>query len=102
MRAGEVVGLAGATGSGNTAIAEVLVGLRAPDHGRISVRGRPVRTGSVPHAMEAGIGYVPEDRHREGLVPGRSVAENATLTVADQLGRWGPYCLPGRGSSPGG
>ncbi|MFI0787894.1 sugar ABC transporter ATP-binding protein [Streptomyces lydicus] len=95
VRAGEVVGLAGATGSGNTAIGEVLVGLRAPDRGRISVRGRPVRTGSVPHALEAGIGYVPEDRHREGLVPGRSVAENATLTVADQLGPLGTV-LPSR------
>ncbi|MEU5241454.1 sugar ABC transporter ATP-binding protein [Streptomyces lydicus] len=95
VRAGEVVGLAGATGSGNTAIGEVLAGLRAPDRGRISVRGRPVRTGSVPQALEAGIGYVPEDRHREGLVPGRSVAENATLTVADQLGPMGTV-LPAR------
>ncbi|WP_405413567.1 sugar ABC transporter ATP-binding protein [Streptomyces decoyicus] len=95
VRAGEVVGLAGATASGNTAIGETLAGLRAPDGGRIAVRGRPVRTGSVPHALAAGIGYVPEDRHREGLVPGRSVAENATLTVADQLGPLGTV-LPSR------
>ena len=95
VRAGEVVGLAGATASGTTAIGETLAGLRAPDGGRIAVRGRPVRTGSVPHALAAGIGYVPEDRHREGLVPGRSVAENATLTVADQLGPAGTV-LPSR------
>ncbi|TJZ43611.1 sugar ABC transporter ATP-binding protein [Streptomyces piniterrae] len=95
VRAGEVVGLAGATGSGNAAIGEALVGLRTPDGGRIAVRGRPVRTGSVPHAIDAGIGCVPEDRHREGLILGRSVAENATLTVTDQLGPLGTV-LPSR------
>ncbi|WP_181787801.1 ATP-binding cassette domain-containing protein, partial [Streptomyces phytophilus] len=74
---------------------ETLVGMRAPDGGRVEVRGAAVRTGSVPHALEAGIGYVPEDRHEQGLVPGRSVAENATLTVADQLGPYGTV-LPSR------
>jgi simple sugar transport system ATP-binding protein len=49
----------------------------------------------VPHALDAGIGYVPEDRHREGLVPGRSVAENATLTVTGRLGPLGTV-LPSR------
>ncbi|QHC21999.1 sugar ABC transporter ATP-binding protein [Streptomyces sp. GS7] len=95
VRAGEVVGLAGAAASGSTAIGEALAGLRAPDAGRIAVRGRPVRNGSVPHALDAGIGYVPEDRHREGLVPGRSVAENATLTVTGRLGPLGTV-LPSR------
>ncbi|MGW7554901.1 ATP-binding cassette domain-containing protein, partial [Streptomyces rimosus] len=95
VRAGEVVGLAGAAAGGNTAVGETLAGVRAPDGGRIEVRGRPVRTGSVRHAIEAGIGYVPEDRHRDGLVPGRSVAENATLAVTDRLGPLGTV-LPSR------
>lgn len=95
VRPGEVVGLAGATASGNTAVGETLVGLRKQDGGRVVVRGRAVRPGSVPHAIDAGIGYVPEDRHRQGLVLGRSVAENATLTVADQLGPFGTV-LPSR------
>ncbi|MFD7504979.1 sugar ABC transporter ATP-binding protein [Streptomyces sp. NPDC059850] len=95
VRPGEVLGLAGATASGNTAIGETLVGLRQPGGGRVSVRGRPVRPGSVPHAIDAGIGYVPEDRHDQGLVLGRSVAENATLTVTDQLGPYGTV-LPSR------
>ncbi|MFF2813087.1 sugar ABC transporter ATP-binding protein [Streptomyces sp. NPDC058000] len=95
VRAGEVVGLAGAAAGGTTAFAEALAGLRTPDAGRITVRGRPVRPGSVPHALDAGIGYVPEDRHREGLVPGRSVAENATLAVTGQLGPLGTV-LPAR------
>ncbi|MFD8157214.1 sugar ABC transporter ATP-binding protein [Streptomyces malaysiensis] len=95
VRPGEVLGLAGATASGNTAVGETLVGLRKPAGGRLSVRGRPVRPGSVPHAIDAGIGYVPEDRHHQGLVLGRSVAENATLTVTDQLGPYGTV-LPSR------
>jgi simple sugar transport system ATP-binding protein len=61
----------------------------------VAVRGHAVRPGSVPHAIDAGIGYVPEDRHRQGLVLGRSVAENATLTVTDQLGPFGTV-LPSR------
>lgn len=92
---GEVLGLAGATASGNTALGETLVGLRRATGGRTLVAGKPVKPGSVPHALGAGIGYVPEDRHRQGLVLGRSVAENATLTVTDQLGPYGTV-LPSR------
>ncbi len=95
VRAGEVLGLAGATASGNTALGETLVGLRRATAGRTLVGGRAVRPGSVPHALGAGIGYVPEDRHVQGLVPNRSVAENATLTVTDQLGPYGTV-LPSR------
>ncbi|SEG55044.1 simple sugar transport system ATP-binding protein [Actinacidiphila yanglinensis] len=95
VRPGEVLGLAGATASGNTALGETLVGLRRATAGRTLVGGRPVKPGSVPHALGAGIGYVPEDRHRQGLVLNRSVAENATLTVTDQLGPYGTV-LPGR------
>ncbi|WP_406345293.1 sugar ABC transporter ATP-binding protein [Streptomyces sp. NBC_00648] len=95
VRPGEVLGLAGAAASGNTALGETLAGMRRASAGRIAVRGRAVRPGSVPHALDAGIGYIPEDRHRQGLVPQRSVAENATLTVTDQLGPWGTV-LPSR------
>ncbi|MEW2521944.1 sugar ABC transporter ATP-binding protein [Actinacidiphila alni] len=95
VRPGEVLGLAGATASGNTALGETLVGLRKASGGRTLVAGRAVRPGSVAHALGAGIGYVPEDRHRQGLVLGRSVAENATLTVTDQLGPYGTV-LPSR------
>ncbi|AYG83885.1 Galactose/methyl galactoside import ATP-binding protein MglA [Streptomyces hundungensis] len=95
VRPGEVLGVAGAAASGNTALGETLVGMRRATAGRVTVRGRTVRPGSVPHALDAGIGYIPEDRHRQGLVPERSVAENATLTVTDQLGPWGTV-LPSR------
>lgn len=95
VRPGEVLGLAGSASSGTVAIGETLAGLRAPTAGRVAVHGREVRPGSVPDALDAGIGCVPEDRHHQGLVPGRSVAENATLTVAGRLGPWG-MVLPAR------
>ncbi|MEN3307528.1 MAG: simple sugar transport system ATP-binding protein [Micromonosporaceae bacterium] len=89
VRAGEVLGLAGAGGSGVVAVGETVVGLRRQGSGRVLVDGREVRPGSVPAALAAGIGFVPEDRHRQGLVPLRSVGENLTLTIADRLGRFG-------------
>ncbi len=89
VRAGEVVGLAGAVGSGVVAAGETIAGLRRPGDGRVVVDGRAVAPGSVPAALAAGIGFVPEDRHRQGLVPLRPVGENLTLTIADRLGRYG-------------
>jgi simple sugar transport system ATP-binding protein len=83
------VGLTGLAGSGSHQVAEALAGLYRPDSGRIEVLGRPVRLGSVPSALAAGVGCVPRDRHYEGLVPGLSVAENASMTITDRLGRLG-------------
>ncbi|WP_439381179.1 sugar ABC transporter ATP-binding protein [Amycolatopsis lexingtonensis] len=83
---GEIVGLAGAGGSGKTEVAETLTGLRTADSGTIAVRERRPRPGDVPAALAAGIGFVPEDRHRQGLVPEMSVADNTTLSVLDRLG----------------
>jgi simple sugar transport system ATP-binding protein len=89
VRAGEVVGLAGAGGSGKVAVAEALVGLRRPVAGWVSVSGRNLRPGSVPDALSAGVGLVPQDRHREGFVPLLSVAENVTMTVPERIRRSG-------------
>jgi ABC-type sugar transport system ATPase subunit len=95
VRPGEVVGLAGATASGNVQLGETLAGLHRTREGSVRVCGRPMSTGDVPKALAAGVGFVPEDRHLQGLVTGRSVAENATLTVTDQLGPYGTV-LPSR------
>ncbi len=96
VRAGEILAVAGAVGAGAVALGETVVGLRKPLSGTVSVAGRPVRAGSVPAALSAGIGFVPEDRHRQGLVPLRSIAENLTLTVTDRLGRFGFVSEPAR------
>jgi len=89
IRRGEVVGLAGGGASGVLEVGETIVGLRTSRSGSIEVDGRQVRPGSVPDALAAGVGFVPRDRHREGLVPTLSVGENATMPIADRLGRFG-------------
>lgn len=89
VAAGEVVGLAGAGASGKFAVADAVAGFIRPDAGTIRIAGRPLRPGSVPRALSAGVGVVPRDRHREGFVGGLSVAENATMTVPHRLGRHG-------------
>ena len=86
VRAGEIVGLAGASSSGRTQLAETIAGLRAADAGEIRIAGRRPRPGSVPDALAAGVGFVPQDRHHQGYVPGMSIADNGTLTVPRRLG----------------
>ncbi len=86
VRAGELVGLVGSGSSGKVALAETIAGLRAADAGTVTIAGTTPKPGSVPAALGAGLGYLPQDRHREGLVPLLSVAENATLPIAGRLG----------------
>ncbi|MFC8906377.1 sugar ABC transporter ATP-binding protein [Micromonospora sp. NPDC057140] len=88
-RAGEVVGIAGGGGSGKVEVAEAIVGLARPTGGTVALGGRVLRPGSVPDALAAGVGLVPQDRHREGLVPSLSIAENVTMTVPERVGRYG-------------
>jgi simple sugar transport system ATP-binding protein len=95
VRAGEMVGLVGSGSSGKVAVAETVAGLRRADAGTVTVGGAHPRPGSVPAALDAGLGYLPQDRHREGLVPLLSVAENATMTIAGRLGPAGTV-LPAR------
>ncbi|MFM0321980.1 sugar ABC transporter ATP-binding protein [Caballeronia glebae] len=89
VRRGEVIGITGATTSGRTSVAEAIAGLKAQRSGTISVDGRALAPGDVPAALANGIGCVPKDRHREGLVLSQSVAENASMTIARTLGRFG-------------
>jgi simple sugar transport system ATP-binding protein len=83
---GEIVGLAGAGGSGKAELAETIVGLRKADAGTISVAGRALRPGDVPSALAAGAGFVPQDRHHQGFVADMSVADNTTLTIPRRIG----------------
>ncbi|QFU93112.1 sugar ABC transporter ATP-binding protein [Amycolatopsis sp. YIM 10] len=89
LRRGEVLGLTGSNASGKHQVAETIYGLRVPAAGSVRVAGRPLPAGDVSAALAAGIGCVPRDRHQQGLVLGLSVADNATMTVLDRLGRAG-------------
>jgi simple sugar transport system ATP-binding protein len=78
IHAGEILGLAGVAGNGQRELAEAIVGLRPVRAGRILVRGADVTGWSVGRRIEAGVGYSPEDRVRDGVAPSLSVAENLT------------------------
>lgn len=80
VRAGEVFGIAGVDGNGQRELAEVIAGLRPVTAGTIRVGGVDINTASVSErAHDLGIAYVPEDRHRDGLVLSHSVAQNMML-----------------------
>lgn len=89
LRGGEILGVAGLAGSGRTEIAELLFGRRRADRGTVRVEGRVVRIRSPRHAVRHGLGLIPEDRKRHGLVLGLSVLDNATLSVLRRHARGG-------------
>ncbi|MEU2715386.1 sugar ABC transporter ATP-binding protein [Streptomyces sp. NPDC007205] len=89
VRRGEVVGLAGSSGSGKTELAESFAGLHTPTGGTAHLDGERLPFGDVRAALRAGVGCVPRDRHQQGLVSGMSIGDNATLSVLDRLGRAG-------------
>src|SRR5690606_38588954 len=68
VRAGEVVGLSGATSSGRIGVAEAVAGLGGYSGGTIEIRGKTLPPGDVPAALAMGVGCVPKSRHKEGLV----------------------------------
>ncbi|HJR45543.1 MAG TPA: ABC transporter ATP-binding protein [Actinomycetota bacterium] len=81
--AGEILGVAGVEGNGQRELAEVMIGLRKPNRGRIRIAGTDITSGSVSDVRKHGVGYVPEDRHNRGLVLDMSIWENAVLGRLD-------------------
>jgi general nucleoside transport system ATP-binding protein len=77
VRAGEILGIAGVEGNGQTELVEAIVGLRSPDRGTVSIGGKPITLAPVAHRYSAGLGHVPEDRHDRALVLDYSVQDNA-------------------------
>jgi simple sugar transport system ATP-binding protein len=80
VRAGEIVGIAGVDGNGQTELIEAITGLRRRESGTVSVGGHASSLHASPLKMlEAGVGHIPEDRHRYGLVLEFTLAENVAL-----------------------
>ena len=70
VRGGEVLGIAGVQGNGQTELSEALTGLRSPTGGKVTIDGKDL-TGKPPRVItEAGLAHIPEDRQRHGLVLG--------------------------------
>jgi len=89
VRCGEILGLAGLVGSGRTQIAETIFGLTPADSGEVLVRGKSVRIPSPAKAIQLGIGYLPEDRRKHGVILEMPVAANASLADLSRVSRWG-------------
>ena len=79
VREGEILGIAGVDGNGQTELVDAITGLRRPVSGRIAVGGSDVTRESAHAHFEIGIGHIPEDRQRRGLVLDFTIAENIAL-----------------------
>jgi len=97
VRAGEIVGIAGVDGNGQTELIEAITGLRKIESGSVSVAGRALRDAGAREMLDAGVGHIPEDRQRRGLVLEFSIAENIALhDYADAPdSKWG-WLFPNR------
>ena len=87
--AGEVLGLAGLVGAGRSEVAQALLGLDPAATGRVFVGGREVPIGNMAAALRAGLGLVPEDRKRQGLVLSLNCRENVSLASLARFSRLG-------------
>ena len=88
---GEILGIAGVAGNGQSTLARVVSGLLQPDAGTVSIGGKPPRRLTPARALREGIGRIPEDRHQDGIVPDMTVAENLVIESlgSSDVQRWG-------------
>nr|WP_323384489.1 ABC transporter ATP-binding protein [Streptomyces calidiresistens] len=76
---GEILGIAGVEGNGQAELVEAVMGIRTPDGGRIELAGEDISRAGTRARREAGVGYIPEDRHRHGLLLNAPLWENRML-----------------------
>ena len=91
VRSGEILAVAGVQGNGQTELTQAIMGLRPPSAGTVIIRAADV-TGATPrHVLRTGVGHVPEDRQRDGLIAEFTIAENLILDAHDET----PYAHRG-------
>jgi simple sugar transport system ATP-binding protein len=81
VKAGEILGVAGVQGNGQTELVEALTGLRTVEAGQVRIAGEPVTGASPREILEHGVAHVPEDRQKDGLVLSFPVADNLVLNT---------------------
>jgi len=79
LKSGEILGIAGVSGNGQTTLARVVSGLEHLSGGAIELDGKPVRHADARHMIDLGLARIPEDRHHDGIVGAMSVAENLAI-----------------------
>lgn len=83
VHANEILGIAGISGNGQTGLAQLISGLVQPDVGTLRIGGQQIVRPTPADMVRAGVGRIPEDRHREGIVGAMSVAENMVIERLD-------------------
>jgi len=96
VRAGQIVGIAGLVGSGRTELLRAIFGADRIDGGEMTLDGKAYSPRSPIDAVRAGVGFIPEDRKLEGLVPGFTVSENLSLPNYDLVTTAGVWLDRGR------
>ncbi|MEI6270922.1 MAG: ABC transporter ATP-binding protein [Chloroflexota bacterium] len=81
VRSGEILAVAGVQGNGQTELVEALTGLRPIDSGVVTLEKAPLPVGSPRDIASAGVAHIPEDRNRDGMIKGMTVAENYILNT---------------------
>jgi len=81
VHAGEILALAGVQGNGQTELVEAIAGMRPVESGTITLNGRDITNASPRQVLDAGLGHIPEDRQRDGLVMSMTVADNLVLNT---------------------
>jgi ABC-type uncharacterized transport system ATPase subunit len=81
LRSGEILGIAGVQGNGQTELVRALTGLKAPLSGKITLLGKDVSRSSPRRITELGTAHIPEDRQKDGLILARPIAENLVLNT---------------------
>ena len=89
VRRNEIVGMAGLVGAGRTAVAKAIFGLDKRATGNVFIKGKPLALGNVNRSMKDRIGYLPEDRKKEGLVLSMNISDNVSLPHIDTFSRFG-------------
>ncbi len=81
VRAGEILGVAGVQGNGQSELVEALTGLRSPAEGRVRILDADTTHASPREILEKGVGHIPEDRHKHGMVLSYPIADNLVLST---------------------
>ena len=88
LKEGEVLGLAGLVGSGRTTLGRILFGLERADSGSIRMKGKSLKINRPFDALNAGIAYISDDRHKYGILERQSLGFNLTINILSKISRF--------------
>ena len=89
LHKGEIVGFAGLTGAGRTETCTTIFGVQKPYAGTMTIHGKPFAPKNVMEAMNAGVGYLPEDRKQVAIFDQMSIRENVIASTIDDFSKGG-------------